>query len=118
MGGAGAALVLAVSSMVGCRCISDRHQAAAAVPNDGGLGAPAIHGSAGGGLPGQAPPSPPSTTVVQEIFSGGLKNDWQDYGWTDREIKGPGPARLRFANWGGWIIAHKDTAGTFGAVVF
>jgi hypothetical protein len=110
---AGAVCALAVTSFFGCRCISNRHQAAAAVPSDGGTSASALHGTAG-----QGAPSPPSTTVVQEIFSGGLKNAWQDYGWTEREIKGPGPARLRFVNWGGWIIANKNVAGNFGAIVF
>jgi hypothetical protein len=112
----GVVLVLAGSSVVGCRCVSNRQQAAAALPQEGGP--PPTETLAADKPTSDKPPAPPSTAVVQEIFSGGLKNDWQDYGWTDREIKGPGPARLRFANWGGWIIANKNIPGTFGGVVF
>ena len=115
--GVGGALALALISIVGCRCVSNRQQAAAALPNDSG--SPVPTSSLGSDKPAtDKPAAPPSTTVVQEIFAGGLKNDWQDYGWTDREIKGPGPARLRFANWGGWIIANKNIPGTFGGIVF
>src|SRR5688572_5528905 len=111
--GAGAALVCAVMSMVGCRCVSNRHQAAAAISNDSGSPIAAATPAADKST-AAASTTPPSTAVVQEIFSGGLKNDWQDYGWTDREINGPGPARLRFHDWGGWIISNKNIPGTFG----
>jgi hypothetical protein len=112
--GASGAVALALFSVVGCRCVSDRQQPAAALPVE--QGSPAAPPATS--LAADKPSAPPSTAVVQEIFSGGLKNDWQDYGWTDREINGPGPARLRFANWGGWILANKDIPGTFGGVVF
>ena len=112
--GLSASLVLGAFSIVGCRCVSNRQQEAVAAPTpaDGGSPSPSTT------LAADKPAAPPSNAVVQEIFSGGLKNDWQDYGWTDREIKGPGPARLRFANWGGWIVANKNIPGTFGGVAF
>jgi hypothetical protein len=77
-----------------------------------------------GAAPSPSPPKTPVTRehgpVVMEVFSGGLKSEWVDYGWTDREVKGPGPARLKFGDFGGWILYHPPPAvpGTFGAVVF
>jgi hypothetical protein len=68
-----------------------------------------------------APPLPPVSKdfqVEQAIFSGGLKNDWVDYGWADRKISGPGPAQVNFGNYGGWIIHHTPQSAEFGALVF
>ena len=114
-----------MASAIGCRCVSNRQQSTTTAPNDSPQAPPAATvatgGSAGAAAGSATPPSTPApapTTVVMEIYSGGLKNEWQDYGWTDREIQGPGPARLRFANWGGWILAHKEVPGTFGGVAF
>jgi Glycoside hydrolase family 44 len=55
--------------------------------------------------------------VSQYIFDGGLVNEWQDWGWAPKEIGG-GPAKVRFDNWGGWILAHPDLSGSFGGVRF
>lgn len=49
-----------------------------------------------------------SYEVAEELFQGGLKNHWQDYGWAPRQIAGGGPAELHFANWNGWIIAKPN----------
>jgi hypothetical protein len=122
LAGGGASAVLAISSIVGCRCVSNRQQGAAAVQGDSGppvlAAAPGSSAAPAGSGTNTGAPAAPSTTIAQEIFAGGLKNDWQDYGWTDREVQGPGPARLRFANWGGWIIANKNVPGTFGGLIF
>jgi hypothetical protein len=64
------------------------------------------------------PPVSKSFRVEQEIYANGLKNDWQDWGWTDRSISGPGPARLDFSNYGGWILHHTSQSASFGAFVF
>ncbi len=71
--------------------------------------------------PTESAPLPPVSKdfeIQQLIFSGGLKNDWQDYGWADRKISGPGPAQVNFSNYGGWIIHHEPQSAEFGALVF
>jgi hypothetical protein len=65
----------------------------------------------------------PATPVViaQSIYDGGLKNDWLDFGWSPREVKGPGPARVDFSKYGGWIIAKPGIAAqgaSFGGITF
>ncbi len=60
-------------------------------------------------------------SIVEPIYDKGLAPGWQDYGWATRELKGPGPARLKFSKWAGWIVSHRagklqDEA--FGALVF
>jgi hypothetical protein len=57
--------------------------------------------------------------VAEPIFDGGLKDGWQDWGWAPREVNGPGPAKVRFDNWGGWILARPGgLTGTYGGVLF
>src|SRR5512140_3371250 len=67
-------------------------------------------GSSGSTVP--APPSPqpplPPEEHAEDIFAGGLKNEWQDWGWCPRTTQGPGPASLHFAKWGGWILAKQS----------
>jgi len=64
------------------------------------------------------PPVSKEYQIDQPIFSGGLKNAWEDWGWADRKISGPGPAELDFTNYGGWILHHDSQSGSFGALVF
>ena len=52
------------------------------------------------------------------MFDGGFVNGWQDWGWSPREVKGGGPARVRFDNWGGWMLAKPGLTGYYGGVVF
>jgi hypothetical protein len=52
------------------------------------------------------------------MYDGGLVNGWQDWGWSPRELKDGGPAKLRFDNWGGWMLAKPGFSGYFGGVVF
>jgi hypothetical protein len=68
--------------------------------------------------PSDLPPVSKDFQIEQPIFSGGLKNDWQDWGWADRKIAGPGPAEINFANYGGWILHHDSISASFGALVF
>ncbi len=57
--------------------------------------------------------------VVEPLFDGGLKGGWQDLGWAPRQVNGPGPAKVRFDNWGGWILAKPGgLTGAFGGVLF
>jgi hypothetical protein len=49
---------------------------------------------------------------------GGLSNNWQDWGWADRDMTGPGPAKINFSNYAGWILHHGSLAESFGALVF
>jgi hypothetical protein len=63
------------------------------------------------------PASAPSD-VVETIYDGGLKT-WADWGWAKREVSGPGPAKVNFSGWGGWILANQGlTTMRFGSLVF
>ncbi len=72
------------------------------------------------------PPAAPSAgrvaqplDVVEVVFDGGFKNGWQDWGWSQREAGGPGPASVHFANWGGFILAKPGLQPKgYGALVF
>jgi hypothetical protein len=73
-----------------------------------------------------APPdagAQPLTPLVT-LFSGGFKADWENYGWADGDLKGPGPAKLDLSNRAGWIIASptlRDSGALrrrFGGVAF
>jgi hypothetical protein len=64
------------------------------------------------------PPVRRDGKVVQEIYAGGLKNDWQDWGWADRSTNGPGPAKLDFSKYAGWILHHDVLDNSFGSLVF
>lgn len=60
-------------------------------------------------------------SLVERIYDHGLIAPWEDHGWTDHELKGPGPARLKFGGFGGWIMVHAGGLlqdERYGAVVF
>ena len=63
------------------------------------------------------PPVRKAFQIRQEIYAGGLKNDWQDWGWADRNIAGPGPATFDLSSYGGWILHHSAQREDFGALV-
>jgi hypothetical protein len=65
-----------------------------------------------------APEAPARPEIAELMFDGGLVNGWQDWGWSPREIKAGEPARLRFDNWGGWMLAKPGFSGNFGGVLF
>lgn len=60
-----------------------------------------------------------SLNVSEWIFDGGLKNGWEDWGWTKRDLgDAGGAAHLFFANYGGWILAHPGLQGSYGGLTF
>ena len=59
-----------------------------------------------------------SEEIVELAYEGGLKPGWQDWGWSPRDVKGPGPASIHFTNSGGWILAKPGLGGSFGSLVF
>jgi hypothetical protein len=59
-----------------------------------------------------------SPVIIEPIYDGGYKN-WGDWGWAKREVSGPGPAKVNFSAWGGWILVRSDlTMRPFGSLVF
>ena len=74
----------------------------------------------GGAATVAAPAVPlPKEDLAEQVFLGGLKNDWQDWGWAPRKTQGPGPAEIHFTNWGGWILAKQALKQeAYGALVF
>jgi hypothetical protein len=63
--------------------------------------------------------APSREELVEVVYDGGLKNGWQDWGWSKRDSQGPGPAQVHFANWGGFILAKMDLKSEgLGALVF
>ncbi len=73
--------------------------------------------AAGGVTQGHADPAADPPEPVQYMYDSGLANEWQDWGWSPRELKG-GPAKVKFNDWGGWILARPGLNGDFGGVVF
>ncbi|ADO75632.1 glycoside hydrolase family 44 protein [Stigmatella aurantiaca] len=66
--------------------------------------------------PASAPPSL-SVNLVQTIYDGGFKSGWKDVGWAEREVKGPGPARVMMAELGSWAMERPEgVKGTFGGL--
>ncbi|MFT3768664.1 MAG: glycoside hydrolase family 44 protein [Minicystis sp.] len=61
---------------------------------------------------------PVTAGITEAIFDGGLRGGWQDWGWAPRDDKPGGPARVRFSDWGGWILANPGFRGRHGALVF
>ncbi len=60
---------------------------------------------------------PATIELAEVIYDRGLKNGWADWGWASREVTGTGAAKVKFNNFGGWIIAKPGLTGDFGAVV-
>ena len=58
----------------------------------------------------------PDTAEV--AYADGLKNDWQDWGWAPHEIQPGNPARVRFNDYGGWIIFKSHTDGRYSGLTF
>jgi hypothetical protein len=59
-----------------------------------------------------------SGPITEPIFDGAMKQGWQDYGWTKRDLATKGPAQLDFTNWGGWVAAHPELEGEYVSVRF
>lgn len=74
-----------------------------------------------------APPAPtqsssapkPSLTVALEqvIYQDGVKPGWEDAGWSERQVTGPGPAKVNMENTGGWMLKRSSPLrGSFGGL--
>ncbi len=61
--------------------------------------------------------SPPAEQRVP-IYSGGLKGQWQDWGWAPRTLAKEQPAKLDLSGFGGWILKAKEPPSGASAVVF
>ncbi|WP_407737835.1 glycoside hydrolase family 44 protein [Hyalangium sp.] len=58
-----------------------------------------------------------SVELAEPIYQGGVKPGWQDAGWSEREVQGPGPAKVMMADRGGWMLKHSSPVhGTFGGL--
>ncbi|HEX8702165.1 MAG TPA: glycosyl hydrolase, partial [Myxococcaceae bacterium] len=68
---------------------------------------PAMPSAAGVGSTSSAKPAI-TVELAEPIYESGLKSPWEDAGWSPREVKGPGPAKLMMAELGGWAIKHKE----------
>ncbi|GAC1580483.1 MAG: hypothetical protein NVS3B20_11320 [Polyangiales bacterium] len=56
--------------------------------------------------------------LTAKIYDGGFEEAWGDDGWSPRETERGSPARVNFANYGGWILAHAPIHRRFGALAF
>ncbi len=56
--------------------------------------------------------------IAELVYDDGLKNQWQDWGWAPREVPRDGPAKVRFSDYGGWILAKPGLSGSYDAVRF
>jgi hypothetical protein len=56
--------------------------------------------------------------IVESIYDGGLKNGWQNWGWTPVEMKPSAPAMVRFDQYGGWMLSKVGLGGNFGGLLF
>jgi hypothetical protein len=56
--------------------------------------------------------------IVEAIWRGGLQAGWYDYGWSDHDKGAKGPAKMSFANYGGWILVNSHLHGEYGGVRF
>jgi hypothetical protein len=54
--------------------------------------------------------------LTEGIWTQGLQPGWIDEGWSERELKAPGPARLRMGKMGGWMLRKKGLQGEFGGL--
>ncbi len=68
--------------------------------------------------PTAAARAPQSLEMAEVIYDGALANGWQDWGWATREVPGHGPAKIRFSDYAGWILAKPGLKGPYGGLVF
>ncbi len=54
--------------------------------------------------------------LTEVAFAGTLQAGWKDEGWAERDLKNPGPAKLRLANLGGWMLSKPGIQGEFGGL--
>lgn len=57
--------------------------------------------------------------VVEWIFKGDLKGEWQDHGWDDRQPRKTGePEKHLMGSYGGWILVNNTLKETYGGLTF
>ncbi|HVQ28715.1 MAG TPA: glycoside hydrolase family 44 protein [Vicinamibacteria bacterium] len=63
---------------------------------------------------------PEKLTVVQKVFdtASGLGAGWDYWGWAPSQHGRGAPARVRFVDYGGWILAHPGLEGEMGGLLF
>jgi len=54
--------------------------------------------------------------LAETAFANTLQPGWKDEGWAERELKNPGPAKLRMINLGGWMLHKADLQGDYGGL--
>jgi hypothetical protein len=79
--------------------------------------APAAAAPPASSSPLLAAADPANREIAELMYDGKLVNGWEDWGWGPRELNS-GPARLRFDNWAGWMLAKPGFSGDYGGVLF
>jgi len=60
-----------------------------------------------------------SVGLAEVVYQGGFKTGWADAGWGEREVKGPGPAKVMMAELGGWALRRSSPLRPgFGGLAF
>ncbi len=55
--------------------------------------------------------------IAEHVYDGALAPGWEDAGWSPRDV-GHGPAKIDFADQGGWMLVKAGLHGRFGGLVF
>lgn len=67
--------------------------------------------------PSAAPKPSLAVELAEPAYDGGFKPGWKDVGFSEREVKGPGPARVVMADLGSWVMEHEGPLrGTYGGL--
>ena len=56
--------------------------------------------------------------AAEIAYDGSLRDGWQDWGWGPHEIPRSGPAKVKFAGYGGIVLHHAELRQSFGALSF
>ncbi len=60
-----------------------------------------------------------SMEMVEVAYDEGVKPGWEAGGWTERQVEGPGPAKVMMAGLGGWMLRRKEPlTSRFAALAF
>ncbi|MFE8604136.1 glycoside hydrolase family 44 protein [Archangium violaceum] len=54
--------------------------------------------------------------LTEPAWAGGLQEGWKDEGWSERDPKHQGSAKMRMANLGGFMLQKKGLQGDFGGL--
>ncbi|MBC7793441.1 MAG: glycoside hydrolase family 44 protein, partial [Clostridia bacterium] len=56
--------------------------------------------------------------LTETVYDRGFKGEWQDFGWSRRELNAGQPARVDMSDYGGCIMARPGLSGDFRALFF